>query len=592
MTVPSRESTAMQTYAYEYPTNPDKAYEIGFKFLGLDENVSAFLRMSDNAAILLQEGVHYSVSTSSGSNNIWGTFQFKSSPDLPTDANLVNHLCIYRKLSNDQSKRFDSQTIFSSTTEFALDKLTMLIQDYMAEEKYIRVPVDTNLTGVKLDLELPPLNEWTDGSVLGFRQDGDIYRLTVFSENAMDMGRALRQPTSETEDPSFELKLEDRKDKILGFDEYGSVQWHDSEDFAVQSDWNQEDELKVDFIKNKPVNATEFKDGFMPSEDKKKLDGIACGAEVNVQSDWNETSVSSDAYINNKPVLARVATSGNYYDLYNIISAGEGIAIYTTEPTGNPIVTVKPATSNERGGIKIGENISVIADGTISVVSASNERSGVVKVGVTLAIDNGVLNSKSFIFPEGWYTLPTADKRKNKIIAFDSSGVPTYPPIWDYDNYRNVRVGINESTSGLDIVLPSPEERRGKAICFNKDNGQKIEMVNPRYTAGMNIKIDNNNDVSCLIYYRVFNTTLTTNWVFENNIYVQTIQVEGILESDIPVIDIVQSNDIITAKSQLNEWSKVKRITTSNGAIKAYCYYEQPSMDLNIHMQVTRRNNG
>lgn len=568
MTVPSRESTAMQTYAYEYPTNPDKKYEIGFKFLGLDENVSAFLRMSDNAAILLQEGVHYSISTSSGSNNIWGTFQFKSSPDLPTDANLVNHLCIYRKLSNDQSKRFDSQTIFSSTTEFALDKLTMLIQDYMAEEKYIRVPVDTNLTGVKLDLELPPLNEWTDGSVLGFRQDGDIYRLTVFSENAMDMGRALRQPTSETEDPSFEIKLDARKDKILGFNSNGSVEWHDPSVLGVQSDWNQEDELQVDFIKNKPI---------IPA--------------AQVSSDWDATE--GVAQILNKPVLATVATTGNYYDLYNIISAGEGIAIYTTEPTENPIVTVKPATSNERGGIKIGENISVIADGTISVVSASNEQSGVVKVGVTLAIDNGVLNSKSFIFPEGWYTLPTADKRKNKIIAFDSSGIPTYPSIWDYDNYRNVRVSINESTSGLDIVLPSPEERKGKAICFNKDDGRKIEMVNPRYTAGMNIRIDNNNEISCLVYYRIFNVSISKDdWVIESGAYVQTIVVDGILASDIPVVDVVLSDDIATAKNELHEWSTVGRITTSDGAIKAYCYYDKPSIELNIHMQVTRRNNG
>jgi hypothetical protein len=41
--------------------------------------------------------------------------------------------------------------------------------------------------------------------------------------------------------------------------------------------------------------------GLMSAADKKKIDGIASGAEVNVQADWNVTDSSSDAYIKNKP---------------------------------------------------------------------------------------------------------------------------------------------------------------------------------------------------------------------------------------------------------------------------------------------------
>lgn len=41
--------------------------------------------------------------------------------------------------------------------------------------------------------------------------------------------------------------------------------------------------------------------GLMSSDDKKKLDGIATGAEVNMQADWDVTDSTSDAFIKNKP---------------------------------------------------------------------------------------------------------------------------------------------------------------------------------------------------------------------------------------------------------------------------------------------------
>lgn len=47
--------------------------------------------------------------------------------------------------------------------------------------------------------------------------------------------------------------------------------------------------------------ATTSNAGLMSISDKTKLNGIASGAEVNVQADWNETDDKKDAYIKNKP---------------------------------------------------------------------------------------------------------------------------------------------------------------------------------------------------------------------------------------------------------------------------------------------------
>lgn len=112
----------------------------------------------------------------------------------------------------------------------------------------------------------------------------------------------------------------------------------------VQSDWNQSDNTKDDFIKNKPQNlvqdanyvhtdynydsnAKSIVDGVNAAlnqkvdkitgkglstndytdDEKGKLNGIATGAEVNVQSDWNETNTTKDEYIKNKPTLGSAA---------------------------------------------------------------------------------------------------------------------------------------------------------------------------------------------------------------------------------------------------------------------------------------------
>ena len=74
----------------------------------------------------------------------------------------------------------------------------------------------------------------------------------------------------------------------------------------VQSDWQQSDNTKDDYIKNKPENLVQdasyvHTDNNYTSDEKSKLSGIAAGAEVNVQSDWNQASSSADDYIKNKP---------------------------------------------------------------------------------------------------------------------------------------------------------------------------------------------------------------------------------------------------------------------------------------------------
>lgn len=55
---------------------------------------------------------------------------------------------------------------------------------------------------------------------------------------------------------------------------------------------------KVDKVSGKGLSTNDY-----TTTEKNKLSGIATGAEVNVQSDWNQTDSTKDDYIKNKPTI-------------------------------------------------------------------------------------------------------------------------------------------------------------------------------------------------------------------------------------------------------------------------------------------------
>lgn len=115
------------------------------------------------------------------------------------------------------------------------------------------------------------------------------------------------------------------------------------------------------------------------------------------------------------------AINDNFTELYNALGgengaplsivskvlAGNGIIV--SSPSGDVLVTTKPATADEVGGIRIGSGISIDENGVASVgiyelPKASSTILGGIKVGDRLSIDNnGVLSADP-----GAYTLPKA----------------------------------------------------------------------------------------------------------------------------------------------------------------------------------------
>ena len=69
--------------------------------------------------------------------------------------------------------------------------------------------------------------------------------------------------------------------------------------------------------------------------------------------------------------------------------------------------------------------------------------------------------------------------------------------------------------------------------------------------------------------------------------YEQTLLFDGIKETDRPDVDLDLSGDVDVPA--INEaWSAILRVTSSNGAITAYCYSDAPLIDIPIQLKVVR----
>lgn len=87
----------------------------------------------------------------------------------------------------------------------------------------------------------------------------------------------------------------------------------------------------------------------------------------------------------------------------------------------------------------------------------------------------------------------------------------------------------------------------------------------------------------------LYTATLSTSWTANgSNGYMQTVSVSGILESDTPVIGVVQTSTISTNQTLLENWALVSRITTAANSITAYCYGDKPTVALPIQILCVR----
>ena len=70
--------------------------------------------------------------------------------------------------------------------------------------------------------------------------------------------------------------------------------------------------------------------------------------------------------------------------------------------------------------------------------------------------------------------------------------------------------------------------------------------------------------------------------------YHQTVTVDGLLATDTPMVDIVLSDTVATAKAQLDAYAYVSRIDTEENALCVTCFDDKPTVALELALKVVR----
>lgn len=73
-----------------------------------------------------------------------------------------------------------------------------------------------------------------------------------------------------------------------------------------------------------------------------------------------------------------------------------------------------------------------------------------------------------------------------------------------------------------------------------------------------------------------FNAVIIYAWE-GNGPYTQTVSVPGILATDNPVVDLMLSSDIVTARLELESWEAISKIETANNSITVICLNNKPT---------------
>ena len=147
-----------------------------------------------------------------------------------------------------------------------------------------------------------------------------------------------------------------------------------------------------------------------------------------------------------------------------------------------------------------------------------------------------------------------------------------------YDSKGLVTSGEDLTSQDIPDISETYETKSNKSDSFTASSSETYASTKA-LVDGLNTKAE----------FKKFTATIGTSWVQgENNEYTQEITLEGILEADTPTIDLVLSDDISTARSQIEAWSCVSRITTSLGKIKIYCYDSSPTAEIPIQIICVR----
>lgn len=107
-------------------------------------------------------------------------------------------------------------------------------------------------------------------------------------------------------------------------------------------------------------------------------------------------------------------------------------------------------------------------------------------------------------------------------------------------------------------------------MCVNKPRINDVELIGNTELTGI---------------VRNFTGTLSAGGWSDTAPYMQAVEMDGITEDMSPIVDIVLSDDVDTAKSEQEAWGYITKAVTSDGIITFICNDTAPEVGLNFKVK-------
>lgn len=130
------------------------------------------------------------------------------------------------------------------------------------------------------------------------------------------------------------------------------------------------------------------------------------------------------------------------------------------------------------------------------------------------------------------------------------------------------KVNINLITSNAENITAVIDE--SMVFVSETEYNQTINMIN---TTKSNKK-------------KVYNITIDTTWTGETAPYTKTIEVEGILATDIVNLEPIWSTTLEARQTEKEEYNKISMMTSAENSITLTCDEEKPTVSLNARLEV------
>ena len=299
-------------------------------------------------------------------------------------------------------------------------------------------------------------------------------------------------------------------------------------------------ELKADKIEGKGLSTNDY-----DNTAKEAVDSLGTASKCNTGTkEGNVPIINSEGKIDSS-VLPSLAITDTFtaedQDQMIGLSAQKGDVCVRTDENKTYILQKEPATEIT--------NWLELATPTDSVQSV-NGKTGVVTLNHQ---DIGAVESNTEI----------VGSTKCK-ITYDSKGLVTAGEDLVSDDIPDISATYETKSNKSDSFTESSSETYTSTKALVDGLATKAEIK--KYTA-----------------------TISTTWTSNpNGEYTQEITLDGISETDTPTIDLVLSDDVSIAKSQIESWSCVSRITTSTGKLTVYCYDVSPTTEIPIQIICVR----